>query len=79
MNLYYNNSSTGLSVIPKIKYEHVFLTSFSKMRVDLAAQVRGMQHACQTDVRGHGFVLYTYICIGVELHCIKCLTFVGKE
>ena len=25
--------------MPKIKYEHVHLTSFSKMRVDLAAQV----------------------------------------
>ena len=30
----------GLSLVPKLKYEHVFLTSFSKMRVDLAAQVK---------------------------------------
>ena len=30
---------TGLSLIPKLKYEHLHLTSFSKMRVDLAAQV----------------------------------------
>ena len=29
----------GLSLAPKLKYEHVYLTSFSKMRVDLAAQV----------------------------------------
>ena len=29
----------SLTVVPKLKYEHVFLTSFSKMRVDLAAQV----------------------------------------
>ena len=29
----------GLSLMPKIKYEHVHLTRFSKMRVDLAAQV----------------------------------------
>ncbi len=29
----------GLSLVPKLKYEHIFLTSFSKMRVDLAAQV----------------------------------------
>ena len=29
----------GLSLVPKIKYEHVHLTSFSKMRVDLAAEV----------------------------------------
>ena len=29
----------SLTVVPKLKYEHVFLTSFSKMRVDLVAQV----------------------------------------
>ena len=29
----------GLSLIPKLKLEHVQLTSFSRMRVDLAAQV----------------------------------------
>ena len=32
-------SAGGLSLVPKLKYEHVYLTSFSKMRVDLAAQV----------------------------------------
>ena len=32
-------SAGGLSLVPKLKYEHIFLTSFSKMRVDLAAQV----------------------------------------
>ena len=31
--------SIGLSFLKKIKYEHVHLTSFSKMRVNLAAQV----------------------------------------
>lgn len=30
---------TGLRLIPKLKYEHIYLSSFSKMRVDLAAQV----------------------------------------
>ena len=29
----------GLSMLPKIKREHIYLTSFSRMRVDLAAQV----------------------------------------
>ena len=29
----------GLSILHKIKMEHVQLTSYSKMRVDLAAQV----------------------------------------
>lgn len=29
-----------LSILPKVKYEHIAPTSFSKMRVNLAAQVR---------------------------------------
>ena len=32
-------TSMGLTTQHKLKYEHVYLTSFSKMRVDLAAQV----------------------------------------
>ena len=32
-------TSPGLTLLPKLKYEHINLTSFSKMRVDLAAQV----------------------------------------
>ena len=32
-------SAGGLPLVPKLTYEHVYLTSFSKMRVDLAAQV----------------------------------------
>lgn len=31
--------SQGLTTQYKLKYEHIYLTSFSKMRVDLAAQV----------------------------------------
>lgn len=43
-DLYYRDSGKikvagGLSLVPKLKYEHIHLTSFSKMRVDLAAQV----------------------------------------
>jgi hypothetical protein len=34
-----NGKCSGLSMVPKLKYEHLYLTSFSKMRVDLAAQV----------------------------------------
>lgn len=30
---------TGLSLVPKLKFEHISLNSFSKMRVDLATQV----------------------------------------
>ena len=32
-------SGMGLRMLPKLKFEHIHLTSFSKMRVDLAAQV----------------------------------------
>ena len=35
-----HTNTPGLSLGPKLKYEHVYLTSFSKMRVDLAAQVK---------------------------------------
>ena len=34
-----HRNAAGLRLVPKLKYEHVFLTSYSKMRVDLAAQV----------------------------------------
>ena len=30
---------SGLSLLPKLKLEHVELTSYSRMRVDLAAEV----------------------------------------
>ena len=40
-DLYIKDTSegTGLRKLPKLKYEHIHLSSFSKMRVDLAAQV----------------------------------------
>ena len=34
-----NGYSQSLSIAPKLKYEYVQLTSYSRMRVDLAAQV----------------------------------------
>ena len=37
-----NTRAPGLTILPRLKYEHVHLTSFSKMRVDLAAQVSYM-------------------------------------
>ena len=55
MELYKTNrarDNPGLALLPKLKYEHVYLTSYSKMRVDLAAQVGkihtyvNVQHAC---------------------------------
>ena len=40
--LYYwdTNPGTGVRMVPKLKQEHIFLTSFLKVRVDLAAQVK---------------------------------------
>ena len=40
-----NKETPSLVLVPKLKYEHVYLTSFSKMRVDLAAQVCYLQKA----------------------------------
>ena len=34
-----DTETPGLSIVHKLKYEHLHLTSFSKMRVDLAVQV----------------------------------------
>ena len=43
VELYHNATSgkeaPGLSLVPKLKYEHIYLPNFAKMRVDLAAQV----------------------------------------
>ena len=38
-NLGASINTPGLSLVPKLEYEHVYLTSFSKMWVDLAPQV----------------------------------------
>ena len=37
-------NSMGLSLVPKLKLEHIQLTSFSRMRVDLATQVSKMYY-----------------------------------
>lgn len=34
-----DTSHKGIRLVPKLKYEHVHLTSFSKMCVDLASKV----------------------------------------
>ena len=36
--------ATGLAMVPKLKFEHIHLSSFAKMRVDLAAQVCDYVH-----------------------------------
>ena len=40
------HATPGLSLLPKLKYEHIHLTSFSKMRVDLAAQFSNLDVPC---------------------------------
>ena len=45
MSLYYRDAgadreSPGLILAHKLKREHMYLTSFSKMRVDLTAEVK---------------------------------------
>ena len=44
----YNRSKTasGLSLLPKLCMDHIYLTSYSKMRVNLAVQVRSMWGMC---------------------------------
>ena len=49
MALYYRDAgahreAAGLALVPKLKYEHIHLTSFSKMRVDLATQVANINN-----------------------------------
>lgn len=57
------SSSKGLSLLPKLKLEHVKLTSFSRMRVDLAAQVSFLNT-----------FLCTYIRIMVVLSIVQVLS-----
>ena len=41
-------ASRGLSLVPKLKQEHIILTSYSRMRVDLAAQVCKIVRVCRS-------------------------------
>ena len=43
-------ATLGLSILPKLKWEHIELNSYSKMRVDLAAKIfMGMDMCDQYD------------------------------
>lgn len=78
LDLYYRNtwavrSTPGLSLLPKLTFEHATLTSFSKIRVDLAAQVCG--YVCIPLVFVCMSVIHAICCIVVSLcdvhvHCI---------
>ena len=60
--------SSGLSLIPKLKKEHVHLNSYSRMRVNLAAQVRRLQVGilCQL------YNIIDLIVKGAKYLCGKC-------
>ena len=64
-----NRNAGGLSLLPKLKYEHIYLTSFSKMRVDFAAQV--MQTLFLWSV--WTLTCIQYVCTGTEWVCWPCL------
>ena len=38
-DIYNEDKQSGLHLLPKVTYEHIYLTSFSKMNVRMAAQV----------------------------------------
>ena len=46
----YHHDAEGikLRMVPKLKYEHISLTTFSRMHIDLAAQVR--LHTAHSDL-----------------------------
>ena len=52
LNALYDKSrfSSGLSLIPKLKKEHLHLNSYSRMRVSLAAQVRNLHGTYMIDL-----------------------------
>ena len=60
-----NRSEAGLSLIPKLKFEHIHLTTFSKMRVDLAAQV----HVCYFV----SILVHAYIHVGHKYYTCKII------
>ena len=45
-------TTPGLCLVSKLTYEHIKLTSFSKMRVDLAVQVH---RVCIVEICAHVF------------------------
>ena len=71
----HNRSDAGLSLILKLKFEHIHLATFSKMRVDLAAQVQYLRvyiFSC--------YVAYTCAClIRISRICDNYVSFVKRH
>lgn len=70
-HLYETDTAPGVGtrMIPKLKYEHVNLTPFSKMRVDLAAQASS-DNKCSNNI---------FTCIHTNAHIHACINFVGSK
>ena len=74
LDLYHRDSgaqreSPGLAIAHKIKREHVYLTSFSKMRVDLAAQVNANIIAMHANINSYSiFICNILLTTGDERH-----------
>ena len=69
--------SQGLTIAPKLKREHLQLTSYSRMRVDLAAQVRMhtyTPHRPCTHTRVHTHT-HTYPCM--RTHTIHSFNYIS--
>lgn len=62
--------SKGLSLVPKLKMEHINLTSYSRMRVDLAAQVNSWKSVhlvlCALYLESDPPTLFYYVVSGFE-------------
>ena len=62
--------TAGLCVVTKLKYEHLYLSSFSKMRVDLAAQV--LQHTASSSYYSHYYIVHSdRFSAGDESNCLQ--------
>ena len=62
VDLYKSSAHCGLSLVPKLKYEHIHLSSFSKMRVDLLLRYVMQVHMCivLSLLQKFLFTMYTY-------------------
>ena len=56
----------GVALLTQLKYEHIFLTSYSKMRVDLAAQVRKIFALLMLCI-----IIFYYLCRYLVIECTK--------
>ena len=58
-NLYYEDMENGLKLLPRLTYEHVNLTPYSKMRVNLAAQILSASVSAVLKMKGSDDILGT--------------------